>query len=369
MKQPEPHGKVFIFFLSAVTAAFFWILLPFYGAVFWGFILDVMFMPLNDYFLSKIPKKKYTAALLTLSVCLLIVIIPLIVVIGALTQESAALYQKILTRSVNFDTSFQFIVSKLPDWVTDLLNHSGITTLAEFQQKISSGVLQASQYIAGKLFVIGQNILDFAIGFGIMLYLLFFLLRDGNELATRIRKIIPLADGHKTLLLTKFTGVIRATVKGNLVVAIVQGALGGLVFWFLGIEAALLWGAIMSVLSLLPAGSGVIWVPVAIYFLATGAIMKGVILLVFGILVIGLIDNLLRPLLVGKDTQMPDYLVLISTLGGMALFGLNGFVIGPVIAALFLTAWELFSTISQLPQTGANGDPPVEENRESSSGE
>lgn len=112
-----------------------------------------------------------------------------------------------------------------PDWVTDLLNHSGITTLAEFQQKISSGVLQASQYIAGKLFVIGQNILDFAIGFGIMLYLLFFLLRDGNELATRIRKIIPLADGHKTLLLTKFTGVIRATVKGNLVVAIVQGAL------------------------------------------------------------------------------------------------------------------------------------------------
>ena len=369
MKHPEPHGKVFIFFLSAVTAAFFWILLPFYGAVFWGFILAVMFMPLNDYFLSKIPKKKNTAALLTLSVCLLIVIIPLIVVIGALTQESAALYQKILTRSVNFDTSFQFIVSKLPDWVTDLLNHSGITTLAEFQQKISSGVLQASQYIAGKLFVIGQNILDFAIGFGIMLYLLFFLLRDGNELATRIRKIIPLADGHKTLLLTKFTGVIRATVKGNLVVAIVQGALGGLVFWFLGIEAALLWGAIMSVLSLLPAGSGVIWVPVAIYFLATGAIMKGVILLVFGILVIGLIDNLLRPLLVGKDTQMPDYLVLISTLGGMALFGLNGFVIGPVIAALFLTAWELFSTISQLPQTDANGDPPVEENRESSSGE
>ena len=369
MKRPEPHGKVFIFFLSAVTAAFFWILLPFYGAVFWGFILAVMFMPLNDYFLSKIPKKKNTAALLTLSVCLLIVIIPLIVVIGALTQESAVLYQKILTRSVNFDTSFQFIVSKLPDWVTDLLNHSGITTLAEFQQKISSGVLQASQYIAGKLFVIGQNILDFAIGFGIMLYLLFFLLRDGNELATRIRKIIPLTDGHKTLLLTKFTGVIRATVKGNLVVAIVQGALGGLVFWFLGIEAALLWGAIMSVLSLLPAGSGVIWVPVAIYFLATGAIMKGVILLVFGILVIGLIDNLLRPLLVGKDTQMPDYLVLISTLGGMALFGLNGFVIGPVIAALFLTAWELFSTISQLPQTDANGDPPVEENRESSSGE
>lgn len=354
MKQTEPHGKVFILFLSAVTVAFFWILLPFYGAVFWGFILAVMFMPLNDRFLAKMPRKKNTAALLTLSVCLLIVIIPLIVVIIALTQESAALYQKILTRSISFDASFQFIVSKLPDWAIDLLNHSGITTLAEFQQKISSGLLQASQYIAGKLFVIGQNILDFTISFGIMLYLLFFLLRDGNELASRIKKIIPLADDHKTLLLKKFTGVIRATVKGNLVVAIVQGALGGLIFWFLGIEAALLWGAIMSVLSLLPAGSGVIWVPAAIYFLATGAILKGVILLVFGVLVIGLIDNFLRPLLVGKDTQMPDYLVLVSTIGGMALFGLNGFVIGPVIAALFITAWGLYAAISQLPQTDGN---------------
>ena len=102
----------------------------------------------------------------------------------------------------------------------------------------------------------------------------------------------------------------------------------------------------MSVLSLLPAGSGVVWAPVAIYFLLTGSILKGVILLTFGILVIGLIDNFLRPLLVGKDTQMPDYLVLISTIGGMALFGLNGFVIGPMIAALFLTAWDLFSALT-----------------------
>ena len=206
-----------------------------------------------------------------------------------------------------------------------LLNHEFHLLILDESQYIKNIRSKATQIASSlkarhKLCLTGTCLLYTS---GIMLYLLFFLLRDGNELATRIRKIIPLADGHKTLLLTKFTGVIRATVKGNLVVAIVQGALGGLVFWFLGIEAALLWGAIMSVLSLLPAGSGVIWVPVAIYFLATGAIMKGVILLVFGILVIGLIDNLLRPLLVGKDTQMPDYLVLISTLGGMALFGLN----------------------------------------------
>lgn len=361
MKQPELYGKVFILFLSLVTLAFFWILLPFYGAVFWGFILAIMFTPLNDWFLRKMPEKKNTATLLTLSVCLLIVIIPLIVVIIVLAQESAMLYQRLLTKSIHFDESFQYFISKLPDWLVDLMDRSGMTSFAEIQQKISSGLLRISQYIAGRLFVIGQNILDFTISFFVMLYLLFFLLRDGKELAIRIRKVIPLENHQKALLLEKFTGAIRATVKGNIVVAIVQGGLGGLIFWILGIEAALLWAAIMSVLSLLPSGSGIVWVPVAIYLLATGAILKGVILLAFGILVIGLVDNFLRPLLVGKDTQMPDYLVLISTLGGMALFGLNGFVIGPVIAALFIAAWGIFSALSPTGQTIGDEARPEEE--------
>lgn len=361
MKQPELYGKVFILFLSLVTLAFFWILLPFYGAVFWGFILAIMFTPLNDWFLRKMPEKKNTATLLTLSVCLLIVIIPLIVVIIVLAQESTMLYQRLLTKSIHFDESFQYLISKLPDWLVDLMDRSGMTSFAEIQQKISSGLLRISQYIAGRLFVIGQNILDFTISFFVMLYLLFFLLRDGKELAIRIRKVIPLENHQKALLLEKFTGAIRATVKGNIVVAIVQGGLGGLIFWILGIEAALLWAAIMSVLSLLPSGSGIVWVPVAIYLLATGAILKGVILLAFGILVIGLVDNFLRPLLVGKDTQMPDYLVLISTLGGMALFGLNGFVIGPVIAALFIAAWGIFSALSPTGQTIGDEARPEEE--------
>jgi predicted PurR-regulated permease PerM len=149
---------------------------------------------------------------------------------------------------------------------------------------------------------------------------------------------------HKRLLLSKFTTVVRATVKGNVAVAATQGALGGLIFSFLGIQGALLWGCVMAFLSLLPAvGASLIWAPVAIYFLFTGAIWQGLTLTAFGVLVIGLVDNLLRPLLVGKDTQLPDYVVLISTLGGMVLFGLNGFVIGPVIAALFIAAWDLFS--------------------------
>jgi predicted PurR-regulated permease PerM len=204
--------------------------------------------------------------------------------------------------------------------------------------------MKASQFLAAQALNIGQNTFDFIVKLFIVLYLLFFLLRDGDGLSRRIRDAIPLRAEQKRDLFNKFTAVIRATVKGNIVVALVQGALGGLIFWLLGVHAAVLWGALMAVLSLLPAvGSALVWLPVAIYFLVTGAIWQGVVLIAFGVLVIGLVDNVLRPILVGKDTKIPDYVVLVATLGGMAIFGLNGFVIGPVIAAMFMAAWDIFS--------------------------
>ena len=184
-----------------------------------------------------------------------------------------------------------------------------------------------------------------------MLYLLFFLLRDEDALFKRIRDAIPLHAEQQAAFLLKFTTVIRATVKGDMLVALLQGTLGGLIFWFLGISAPLLWAVVMAFFSLVPAiGAGLIWIPVAVYLLATGAIWQGMVLIAFGALIIGLVDNFLRPILVGKDTKMPDYVVLISTLGGIATFGLNGFVIGPVIAAMFIAAWDIFSASRQIAE-------------------
>jgi predicted PurR-regulated permease PerM len=181
-----------------------------------------------------------------------------------------------------------------------------------------------------------------------MLYMVFFLLRDGGEIGRRVRRALPLDEAHKNLLLAKFTTVVRATVKGNIAVALVQGALGGFIFSVVGIQGVVLWGALMAFLSLLPAiGASIVWVPAALYFLATGELGKCAILVVFCVGVIGLVDNLLRPILVGKDTKMPDWVVLISTLGGMALFGINGFVIGPLVAALFMASWDIFARAGQ----------------------
>jgi predicted PurR-regulated permease PerM len=204
--------------------------------------------------------------------------------------------------------------------------------------------MQSGGFFAGKALSVGQSTLDFVIGLFVMLYLLYFLLRDGNELARGIGRAVPLRRDHQREMVDKFKLTIRAIVRGTLVVALVQGMLGGLMFWFLGIRAPMLWGTVMALLSLLPVvGTGLVWGPVALYLLATGSIWQGLVLAGFGVLVIGLVDNLLRPILVGKDTQIPDYVVLITTLGGIAAFGISGFVIGPVTAALFLAAWHVFT--------------------------
>ena len=141
-----------------------------------------------------------------------------------------------------------------------------------------------------------------------------------------------------------FAVVVRATVKGSILVAALQGALGGLVFWFLGIHAPVLWAVLMTFFALVPAvGASIVWLPVALFLLISGAIWKAIILVAFGMLVIGLVDNLLRPMLVGKSTRMPDYVILISTLGVISIAGLNGFVIGPMVAAMFIAVWEIFT--------------------------
>jgi predicted PurR-regulated permease PerM len=339
------HQRTFLVLLILVTLAFGWILIPFYGSVFWGAVLALMFAPLYRRLLVSFGQRRNLAALVTLLLVLFIVILPLTVITTSLIQEGSIVYEKIRSGEINFGTYFQQAMAAMPAWLVNVLDRLGLTNLSALQQRLSSSVMEGSQVIATHALSIGQNTAQFMVSFAIMLYLLFFFLRDGAMLSARIRQAIPLTEEHKRYLLSKFTTVVRATVKGNIVVAITQGALGGIIFWILGIQGPLLWGVLMAFLSLLPAvGAGLIWGPVAIYFLLTGAIWHGVILIAFGILVIGLVDNILRPILVGKDTKLPDYVVLISTLGGLALFGLNGFVIGPAIAALFIAAWDLFTT-------------------------
>ena len=346
------EDKTFLLLLAAVSVAFAWILWPYFGAVFWAAILGIVFAPMYRRLASRAPNRRSLAALGTLLVIVLIVILPSAVITTMLLQEGFDIYRRVQSGELNPARHIQTMFSALPPWLTSMLERLDLTTLADVQERFSAAIGRSMQFFAGQAVNIGQNTLEFIVSFFMMLYLLFFLLRDGAMLRVRVGRAVPLRPELQHDLAIRFATVIRATIKGNVVVAIVQGALGGLAFWVLGISGALLWGVLMAFLSLLPAvGTALVWIPVAIYLLASGELWQGIALIAFGTLVIGLVDNVLRPVLVGKDTKMPDYVVLLSTLGGMAVFGFNGFVIGPVIAAMFIAVWETFAAM----RSRANG--------------
>src|SRR5882757_3432863 len=334
----------FLLLLTAVTLAFAWVLYPFYGAVLWAVVVAVLFAPVYRRLLQSMQGRPSLAAAVTVLIIIAMVILPLAMIAASLVQEASSLVTKIQSGEYNLGSYLQRIFDALPAWATGLIERFNLTDLSALREKLTSGLMTGGQLLAPQALSIGMNTFDFVIRLGLMLYLLFFLLRDGKALAEGIREAIPLRGEQKAALFNRFADVVRATVKGGILVAMAQGTLGGIAFWFLGIHAALLWAVLMAFLSLLPAiGAGLAWVPVAIYLLATGALWQGVSLILYGVLVIGLVDNLLRPFLIGKDTKLPDYVVLISTLGGIEVFGLNGFIIGPLIAAIFMVTWEIFS--------------------------
>ncbi len=346
------EDQTFLTLVVAVSLAFAWILQPFYGAILWGIIAAIIFAPLCGW-IARSVRWPVLAAPVTILVIIAIVILPLTMIAASLGREASNLYSKVQSGEVDFIKNAQEVLDALPAWAKGWLGQFGLADLSSMRDGLTSGLVKGSQVIATQALNIGSSTFDFIIGLGVMLYLLFFLLQDGDALLSRVRTAVPLREEQKHALFSRFAVVVRATVRGGILVAVAQGALGGLAFWFLGIHAPLLWAVIMAFLSLLPAiGAGLVWVPVAVYLLATGSTWQGVFLIVYGIFVIGLIDNVLRPFLVGKGTKLPDYVVLISTLGGIEVFGLHGFVIGPVIAAMFMVIWDIFSTSRLTPQDG-----------------
>lgn len=361
MITPALQRNVFLLLLTAVTLAFLWVISPFFGAVFWAAVLALMFMPLQRRLCVWLRGRQTLAALATLLTCLIIVVVPLIFIISAMADEALAFRARMRAGDLNMNAYFQQVVGALPAWLHGLLARVGIANLQDLMGKLSAALMQGGQAISAHALAIGQNTLLLIVNLGIMLYLLFFFLRDGRTLARMVRRAIPMRSEHTDYLLHKFATVVRATVKGTVVVALVQGLLGGLAFAVLGIHGAVLWGVAMAVLALVPAvGAALIWAPVAIWLLASGSPGAGLGLVAWGVGVMGMVDNLLRPLLVGKETKLPDFLVLLSTIGGISIFGINGFVIGPAIAALFVAAWALFGVAEQPAEPPVSAAPDTE---------
>ncbi len=342
--RPRVESGGFILFLAFITVALTLVVSSFIGALLWAALAALLFQPLFQRLLVRRPGRRNLAAALTLLIITVAVVIPALVIASMVVDQAAGVYGQLRSGQINFATYFQQVHGALPTRVQHVIDGAGFGSFERAQAKISQAVGASASVLARSALSIGANAAAFLLAFGVGLYVTYFLLRDGDRIGPAIVRALPLEESVARRLADKFVAVVRATIKGSGVVALVQGALGAITFWIVGLPAALLWGLVMAIVALLPAvGPAIIWTPVAIYLLATGAVWQGAVVILSGVLVIGLADNILRPILVGRDTGIPDWMVLVTTLGGIDLLGLSGIVVGPLAGALFITGWRILT--------------------------
>jgi predicted PurR-regulated permease PerM len=335
------HTSFFIL-LGLVTVAFLALIRDFFQPLFWAAVFAILFRRLQVKSESWFGGRSSIAAILTMTIILVVVIVPFFLVAMAVAREAVAIYERISEGNSYLGDAFEYFQRSIPP-ISGYLERFGVD-LQRLQERLSGAAVAVSRFLASQMVNVGQLTAGFLIDFLLMLYILFFFLRDGDKIVAALIGALPFGDLREQRLFQRFAQVSRVTIKGTLVVGAVQGAIGGILFWILGIAAPVLWGVIMAILSLLPAvGTAIVWAPAAIILIVRGSVLKGVVLLLAGTLIIGLVDNILRPVLVGRGTRMPDFLVLIATLGGLTAFGISGFVLGPILAALFLAVWKIFS--------------------------
>ena len=333
-----------ILFVAAITLALTLVVSSFLGALLWAALAALLFQPLYRRLLAHWPDRRNVAAALTLLIITVAVVIPALVVASMVVDQATGLYMQLRNGQVDVASSFKHFHDALPMRLQRVLDSSGFNTFERVQAKVSQAVGSSVSTIARQALSIGANAAAWLLAFGVGLYVTFFLLRDGDRIGAAVVRALPLERDVAVRLADKFVAVVRATIKGSGVVAVVQGALGAATFAIVGLPAFLLWGVLMAIAALLPAvGPAIVWTPVALYLLATGAIWQAVVVIASGVLVIGLADNILRPILVGRDTGIPDWLVLVTTLGGIDLVGLSGIVVGPLAGALFITGWRILT--------------------------
>ena len=238
------------------------------------------------------------------------------------------------------DRNFQHLINTIADNSIAHLFHINKALLIAKTTEVAQGI---TNYIFVHLTDLTQNTLGLLVQFAIMLYTLFFFVRDGDRFLRMAMKIIPLGMGREKFLYERFIVTARSTLKVTLIIGGIQGALGGIVFFATDVEGALIWGLLMILMAIVPVvGCSIIWAPAGILMLLTGHIWEGILILAVGFFVISTVDNLLRPILIGKDVEMHPLLIFLSTLGGIILFGFSGFVIGPVITSLLIALWEMY---------------------------
>ncbi len=328
------HRRFLLFLVILMSVLFLWMVRSFLITILLAAIFTAMAMPLHRFVRKRVGGNDALASILTLLILIVAVGLPIFGFLGLVANQAIEISQAArpwiqsqIADAGSWDeflSQFPFLGRMLPE-EADLL------------QKLSEFTTAAGRFLADSVVEVSRGTAAFSLQVFVLLYSMFFFLRDGAKIMDRILYYIPLPEAFEQDLVEKVVSVTSAVLKGSLVIGIIQGGLAGAAFWLVGIPGWAFWTTVMIVLSIIPAiGSALVWIPAAVFLFSTGSTGAGIGFTIWCVLVVGTVDNFLRPRLVGKDTKMPDILVLISTLGGIFLFGAVGFILGPIIAALFL---------------------------------
>jgi predicted PurR-regulated permease PerM len=325
--------------LVIVTTLFLYLLKPFFFPVFWAAVIAGISTPLFRRVDEKLNRPTLSAAVV-LVIVILIIILPGGIIGTLLFAESMQMYGAMNTEGDNIGKSIETITGAIR-------NNPYVASLHLDEKFLTDKFSEIARSISNFMFVhltdLTQNTLLFVVQFAVMLYTLFFFIRDGDKFLVMAIKLITFGKNREKILYERFVTTARATLKVTLIIGGIQGFLGSLIFWFTGIEGAIVWGAVMVFAAIVPVvGCSIIWAPAGVIMLLTGHTWEGVLILASGVLVISMVDNLLRPVLLGRDVQMHTLLIFLSTLGGISLFGFSGFVIGPIITSLLLAIWAMY---------------------------
>jgi predicted PurR-regulated permease PerM len=309
-------------------------------AIFMAGLFTALVMPAHRLITKKIGGRETLASILTILAIIFLVLTPLTILITLVVAQAIEIGQSVtpwVQTFINEPTIITNYLEKIP-YYQQILPYRDVIV-----QKAGELVGALSAFLIDSLSSFTRITIEAIFSSIIMLYVMFYFLTMGNLLLEKILFFLPLDDFNERLLLNRFTSVTRATIKGTLIIGIMQGTICGIAFAIAGIEGPVFWGSVMAVMSIVPAfGTAIIWFPALIILALTGNFIGVIVLAVLCGLIAGNLDNIVRPRLVGKDTEMHDLFVLFGTLGGLAMFGLLGIIIGPIVAALFITIWEIY---------------------------
>lgn len=337
MQFKKIQSYTFIGLLIGITLIFFWMLRPYIYAIFWAAIMATIFYPVNRFILGKIgSKRKSLAASITMILAILVFLIPLAGISSLVVNQAVNIYQEFGNEDTyNQVSGYLQDVLELP-YIKDLVGQINIREkLAEWSSAISG-------YAYRILTSWGQNTLQFVIQFFIMLYALYYFIKDGDSILKQLMYIAPLGDKNEKKLYTDFVSTSKATLKGTLLIGLIQGTLGAVAFLITGIPGFAFWGLVMVILSIIPSvGASLVLIPAAIIMLLLGNIWQAIVIIIF-VVIVSLVDNFLRVPLVGKDIQMHPLFIFFATLGGLLAFGISGIIIGPIITSFLLSVWGIY---------------------------